>query len=434
MEAIMTTKAKDETKGPERRGLTDAFVKKVEKRASRFLVWDKTVRRLALCVQPSGAKSYKVIYCLRNRVRWLNLGRTDTFPVKEARRLAQKLLGEVAMGQDPAAEKQAARAAGTFAELHARYLNEHAKRKNKSWKQGDFLVRKYLLPKWGKLPAASIKRSDVWTIFNKLSDHSPTLANQVLASGSAIFTWAIKNEVASLAVNPFRGVSANETLSRERHLSTGEVPIIWNGLDELDLMRGRALRMVLLTAARPGEVRHMRFEHLEFGKHHLTDPNGRTVEREGCWWSLPGAPQSAIGWPGTKNGRATKVWLSPLAVSIIDEVGDRKASGYVFSSARGGPVGALDAAMVKLCARLGIKERVRPHDLRRSGATLAAAAGFGRQALDRLLNHADNSVTAVYDQHTYQFETMTVAEAINARIMSLVAGETEKSKVVQLRA
>jgi hypothetical protein len=58
----------------------------------------------------------------------------------------------VAKGEDPQATKRAARSTGTFDDLADRYL-EVSKKRNKSWKQADALVRKYLLPTWAKLNA-----------------------------------------------------------------------------------------------------------------------------------------------------------------------------------------------------------------------------------------------------------------------------------------
>jgi hypothetical protein len=57
----------------------------------------------------------------------------------------------VARGKDPAAEKKAERGSGTFADLHQRYLEEHAKKRNKSWRQAEALVNRHVLPRWGKL-------------------------------------------------------------------------------------------------------------------------------------------------------------------------------------------------------------------------------------------------------------------------------------------
>jgi len=44
--------------------------------------------------------------------------------------------------------------------LAERY-RDHAKKKNKSWRQADRLVAKHLLPRWGKLKVTDLKRSDV---------------------------------------------------------------------------------------------------------------------------------------------------------------------------------------------------------------------------------------------------------------------------------
>jgi hypothetical protein len=67
----------------------------------------------------------------------------------------------VAEGKDPAAERKAERGRGTFEDQAAQYVEQHAKRKSKSWKQADPLVRKHLLPRWAKLQAADISRREV---------------------------------------------------------------------------------------------------------------------------------------------------------------------------------------------------------------------------------------------------------------------------------
>jgi hypothetical protein len=108
-----------------------------------------------------------------------------------------------------------------FAELASRYVEEHAKKKNKSWQQAAKLVRRYLLPTWGDLSTNTITRSEVRAVIGKIN--GPILGNQVLAAASAIFTWAVKQEL--LTNNPCRGVERNETVSRERVLSDAEVPL-----------------------------------------------------------------------------------------------------------------------------------------------------------------------------------------------------------------
>ena len=96
-----------------------------------------------------------------------------------------------------------------------------------------------------------------------------------------MFSWATKQEL--LANNPCRGVERNATVSRERVLSDTEVPLFWQAFGDAGLP-GMALRVLLLTGQRPGEVTRMRHDQITDG-----------------WWTLPGAPDAA-----TPAGRAPK--------------------------------------------------------------------------------------------------------------------------------
>jgi hypothetical protein len=211
------------------------------------LVWDTHQRGLALQIQPSGYRAYKLIYRFHNRPRWFHIGAADAIALPDARKLAAELILEVIRGKDPAAEKRAARGTGTFAEIANRYVEEYAKKRNKSWRQADGLVRHHLLPAWSGLTAQSITRADVRAMMGKID--GPVAANQVLASASAIFSWAVKQEL--LTNNPCRGVERNITSSRERVLSDTEVPLFWKAFDQAGLP-GMVLQVLLLTGQRPG--------------------------------------------------------------------------------------------------------------------------------------------------------------------------------------
>jgi hypothetical protein len=57
----------------------------------------------------------------------------------------------------------------TFGALASRYVEEFAKRKNKSWRQADTLIRRYVLPVWGELDASTITRTDVRAVLGKIN-------------------------------------------------------------------------------------------------------------------------------------------------------------------------------------------------------------------------------------------------------------------------
>ena len=359
-------------------------------------------------IQPSGYRAYKLIYRFHNRSRWFYIGAADAIALADARKLAAELMLEVIRGKDPAAEKRAARGTGTFAEIATRYVEEHAKKRNKSWRQADALVRRHLLPMWGSLSAQSITRADVRAMMGKID--GPVVANQVLASASAIFTWATKQEL--LANNPCRGVERNATVSRERVLSDAEVPQFWEAFGKADLP-GTALQVLLLTGQRPGEVTHMRHDQITDG-----------------WWTLPGAPDAEHGWPGTKNGQTHKVWLPQAARDIIAELGNGEPAGFVFTDGRR-PIKVLAGAMRGVCTRLGA-ERATPHDLRRTHGSTITALGFGRDAMNRIQNHREGGIGDVYDRHKYAAENKRIMEAVASRFLALANGTAASTNVVIL--
>ena len=185
-------------KQPSKRKLSDLYVKKLKPQTSPFLVWDTYQRGFLVRVQPTGHKSWMCVYRRHGRPRWYHLGAADAIVLADARKLAGRVMYQVAEGGDPAAERAAERGRGTFAELATRYVEEYAKKQNKSWKQTDEQLKRHVLPKLGKMAATEITRADVRSMFRRIK--SPTSANSGLASTSAVFSWAIREDV--LKVNP----------------------------------------------------------------------------------------------------------------------------------------------------------------------------------------------------------------------------------------
>src|SRR5262249_2360443 len=154
---------------PNRRRLSEAFAKTVRGDSTGVVVyWDTLQRGLALAVQPSGHRAYKCVYTIRGRgarrdhlsdARAIRLNGARTRA--DARKLASKAMYQVAEGKDPHADRLALRGRGSFEQVARRYLEEYAKKRNKSWRQADALVARYLLPRWAKLDIGSIRRADV---------------------------------------------------------------------------------------------------------------------------------------------------------------------------------------------------------------------------------------------------------------------------------
>ena len=372
----------------------------------RGLYWDTIQKGLVLQVQPTGQRSYKCIYSFRGKARWYTIADVKAIGLKEARKLAGHVRYQVAQGKDPQGEKRAQRNEGTFAQLATRYVEEFAKRKNRSWKQGAYLVSKHVVPRLGHMHPADIKKADVKGMIARIE--APVVANQTLAATSAIFSWAIKEEIGGVMVNPCKNVERNPVTSRERILSDSELPLFWNAFDKAEL-QGAALKLILLLGQRPGEVLQMRTEHII----------------DSCWWEMPGAPDPAKGWPGTKNGHSHKLYLPVIVQEMLVELND----GFVLAG-RGGrrPIARLDVVMRAICRALGV-ERATPHDLRRTHGTKITGLGFGRDAMNRIQNHKEGGIGSVYDRHGYADENKRVMEAVASHLMAIIEGKGDDNVV-----
>jgi integrase len=379
---------------PNRRRLSEAFVKTVRGDSTRVVViWDTIQRGLALSVQPSGHLAWKVVYTIRGRgPRWYHLGDARRISLADARKLASKILFQVAEGKDPHADRLALRGRGSFEQVARRYLEEHAKKKNKSWRQAGALVSRYLLPRWAKLDIGSIRRADVKVAIAAIT--APVLANQVLAAASAIFSWAMRQEI--ISANPCAGVERNNTTNRERVLSDSEITQFWPQLTV-------PLKVILLTGQRPGEVAHLHRAHVVDG-----------------WWNMPGALDPKTGWPGTKNAQSHRIWLSEPVHKLLPDL-------------LAAPMRAeqMQADMRAICSKLGVRDKVTPHDLRRTFCSKVTALGFGRDAMNRVSNHKEGGIADVYDRHRYQEENKKIMEAVARHIVSIAEN---RSNVIALEA
>ena len=322
-----------------KRRLTELSVRKLKPRPGAYLIWDTLQRGLAIRVQPTGARAWKMIYSCHGRPRWLHLGDAGAIGLADARTLTAEGHARGRQGQGPSGREAGRAGRRDVRRPRSEYLERLRQEAQQELAAGR--CARAALPAAAVGQAAggvSITRGDVRTMMSRIE--APVLANQVLAAASAIFSWATKQEI--IAANPCRGVERNETRSRERILCDSEVPRFWAAFDDAGLVAGSALKTILLPGQRPGEVAHMRHEHIVDG-----------------WWNMPGEPVPAMGWPGTKNGASTPYLAAGAGAAIIEELSDGATDGFVFAGARGRPVDGLDAAMRAICKKLGVSGRPR---------------------------------------------------------------------------
>ena len=151
----------------------------------------------------------------------------------------------------------------------------------------------------------------------------------------------------------------------------------------------------------------------------------RWDELHGDLWIIPG--------PKTKNGKEHEVPLSPLALEIIRSVPQMDDYLFVSGKSRSGkPISGyskakarLDGLVTEALKKQGADreelEHWTFHDLRRTVRTHLSALGISREVAERVLNHTDGTINAVYDRHAYTPEKRRALEAWGETLVTLGA-------------
>lgn len=105
---------------PRRHRFNHDYITKLRPETKPFNVWDTLQRGLVLIVQPSGFRSFKVVYSKFGKARWFHIG---DIPLADARRVAGEIRLASALGDDPVADRRAAlRRMRTRTRTRAAYL------------------------------------------------------------------------------------------------------------------------------------------------------------------------------------------------------------------------------------------------------------------------------------------------------------------------
>jgi integrase len=295
---------------------------------------------LYLQVAPGDTKSWLLRYTLRGRAREMGLGPVgeppEGVPLARARILAGEARALLRAGADPLEARQAAKGARLQAEADAteRTFKAAAKAlvesKRAGWRnpkhgaQWMATLEAYAFPVIGDMPVSAIGTDEVLRVLRPIWERVPETASRVRQRIEAVLDAA-----------RVKGWRTGENPARWKGHLAGELPppgkvkrvahrpaLAWQDIGAfMAALAGRegiaplALRFVILTAARTGEVRGMRW---------------REVDLEGKVWVVPGERM--------KGGKTHRVPLSAAALAVLAAVRPlmQKADGLVFPGGRAG--------------------------------------------------------------------------------------------------
>ncbi|WP_438266354.1 tyrosine-type recombinase/integrase [Desulfolutivibrio sulfoxidireducens] len=346
----------------------------------------------------------------------MHLGRYPSMSLAEAREVHGKALADVERGVDPGAvareAKRARKAAPTFGELLDELWDIELRHK-KSGAETRRLMDHDVTPAWGKRRVQDITRRDVVLLLDSIRARAPITANRVHGALGRAFNFAAERGI--IVDSPCTRIRKPVEKPRERVLTDDEIRAFWRGLDSIDVYPATrlALRLILVTGQRPGEVAGMRW-----------------AEVADDWWTVP--PERM------KNGLEHGVPLVATALDLLEQARDFPGGDeYVFASSRGGgkkpiTVRSLARSVTRHCEEMGIASRFTPHDLRRTLRTRLAELGVDDVVAEKVLGHQLQGILKVYNRHDYAAEKRAALLAWERRLRGILGLEGGKRKVVPL--
>ena len=411
---------------------TDRFLASIKPKDKKFVI--REGRGFALQVLPSGSKSFLYIFELGKQKGYLQLGSYPTISLAEARFAYNDAYNLVKKGIDPRAQIKAAKeelrkkaadnvtavveehtfqslvdegipegyVPSTVEQLAAVYYIMYSTVNHGSDTRRNLLyhIKSGIVSTIGKRLITEVRRKDAIELIQGIASRVPGQAGNVLKAGRQIFEYALHMEW--VESQPFLKITKTVPKAGpkqcDRTLDDDEVFQAWTEISKSpssDSVK-RALKMILVTAQRSGEVSQMQSEQIK--------------DR---WWTIPAEV--------TKNGREHRVYLTDTALSLI---GNRK--GYIFPTGRGNRKhvavntlaqainrGYLSDDVVKLVGTRKIKARKEPyfgmtpwspHDLRRTARTNMPRVGVSDEHAEEVINHTKPGIIGVYNKYRYDKE------------------------------
>jgi integrase len=435
------------------RKLTKPVVDALVATGKEYAVWCAKLPGFGVRVRPTGAMSYVAIYKTGGRntpFRRVTIGSVNKLPLEKARAEAERILASAKLGADTAAEKAAKNAEKTVAEICDLYIKEGADLKKESTLVSDrSRIARHIKPLIGKKRIGDLTRADIERMMRDIANGKTAMdekndkprsrsivkggkgtATRTVRQLGGILTWAVSQGY--LERSPRAGVKLYKDGKGERFLSGDELQRLGDALRDAettglpwaenegkeakhrpkDKANARevvspyavaAIRLLIFTGCRAGEVLNLRWSEVDFD-------------------------HGVLNLPDSKTG-AKKVLLAAPALKVLADL-DRVGEYVIAGNDPNRPRSDIKRPWARITAYAGLGG-LRLHDLRHSFASVGAASGMGLGVVGKLLGHASPATTARYS-HLADDPVRRAGERIAAEIAAKM-GDADIGKVVPLK-
>ena len=354
----------------------------------RFLR-DTALKGFALRATGGGAKTFIVEKRIAGKNRRMTLGRYGALTVEQARREAQKLLGQIAAGVNPVAEKEQARLRGaTIGDAYADFLE--ARKNLKPRTLYDYQrVMTVAFPDWQRKALRDISKDMVARRHAKLGEtRGHAYANLSMRFLRALFNFAqaqyedsfghaliVENPVSRLTqTRAWYRVARRQTVIKEHQLPAWYAAVIAlkeDGVSPQAATVADYLLFLLFTGLRRGEAAELT-------------------------WSAVDLEARTVTITNTKNHEPLTLPLSDFLYDLLASRKAQAAGEHVFpGEGKARYLVEPRRPMARVIEASGVPFTL--HDLRRTFITIAERLDISAYAIKRLVNHKiGNDVTAGY--------------------------------------
>ena len=358
--------------------------------SGQVILRDCDLRGFGCRISAGGTRTFIVEKRIKGRLRRISIGRYGELTPVQARQQAQQLLGQIAMGMDPVAERRRRQ----LREITLDTCFEDFKRARKNLKAKTLYdyerTIKIALPDWQNRPMNSITPAMIQTRHQKIGEtRGEAYANLAMRCLRTVYNFAAMeytdgSGLPVIRINPVDSLSRNRAwyrVSRRRTVIRTHQMRAWyeavESIRESDNAQSLGdtvadyLLTLLLTGLRKSEALNLR-------------------------WSDVDLKDQSIHIPNTKNNEDHIFPIGDYLTLLLKRRQLLLNSSYVFP----GQTGRRPLVEMKKQTRKVIAESQVTfilHDLRRTYITVAEGLNISPYTIKRLVNHKmRNDVTAGY--------------------------------------
>lgn len=333
---------------------------------------------LFLAVNEGNGKSWVQRLTINGKRHNIGLGSAALVSLADARDLAYENRKLARAGGDPLAAKRKAKmptfreaAERTYEALKPRWRSDKVQ---KNWWA---ILERHAFKRIGDRRIDQIGRDQVLSVLTPLWTASPEMGRKLKRGINAILQWSMAHGFIEVnVVDQVSGALPRQPAVKQhfRSLPYQDVPGALQSIEESGISTAAklALRMLILTMCRSGEIRHATWQ--EF------DMNEKV-------WRIPGNK--------TKSGREHTIPLTPAMMKVLEKARlIRDRSNLVFPSPLKPGRALTDATLSKSLRRCGLADRTTCHGFRAAGRTFAQErTSADHETMELALGHSVGNQT-----------------------------------------